>query len=351
MNVIDKPRQQFSLQFEFSFTAVVFSPDRLILWRADPMTWSRHVRRGATCIDPEATVNAVENANANSADAADRAASELVQGAVTLVSLPHVCIRVNLMVDDPEYSTADIGAVIQQDASLTARLLKIANSSLYGFRARIDTISRAVTVIGQRELRDLVFAVSAVRTFNQIPVDLANMATFWRHSIFTGIVAKLLAQQCRVLHTERLFIAGLLHDLGQLLIFHKLPEQAQKALRRAAAMDEPSYLSERQVLGFDHAAVGGALAALWEMPAALQAAIRFHHDPPGAPESLEAALVHLADAIAHIAEAPDQRDALLGRIHLHAWGITGLTPEVIDPVITQAHPLLFEGLALIMPNE
>lgn len=296
-------------------------------------------------------MNAVDSTIFTSIEVANRAASDLVQGAVTLVSLPHVCIRINLMVDDPEYSAADIGAVVQQDASLTARLLKIANSSLYGYRARIDTISRAVTVIGQRELRDLVFAVSAVRTFNQIPVDLANMATFWRHSIFTGIVAKLLAQQCRVLHTERLFIAGLLHDLGQLLIFHKRPEDAQKALRRAVAMEEPSYLSERSVIGFDHAAVGGALAALWEMPEALQSAIRFHHDPQSAPGSLEAAVVHLADSVAHIAEAPDQREMLLGRIQEHAWKMTGLTPDAIDPVITLAHPLLFEGLALIMPNE
>ena len=283
--------------------------------------------------------------------AADVAASALVQGSIKLVSLPHVCIRVNLMVDDPDHTAAEIGAVIQQDASLTARLLKIANSPLYGFRSRVDTISRAVTVIGQRELRDLVFAVSAVRTFAQIPVDLANMASFWRHSIFTGIVAKLIAQECGVLHTERLFVAGLLHDLGKLLIFSKMPEQAQKALRRSVAMDEPEYLAERTLIGFDHAAVGGALAKLWELPPALSGAIRFHHEPDAAPECLEAALVHLANAIAHIAEAPDQREALFARTSQHAWQMSRLDADMIEPVIAKAHPLLFEGLALIMPNE
>ena len=281
----------------------------------------------------------------------DEAAIALVQHNVKLVSLPHVCIRVNLMVDDPEHTAADIGAVIQQDASLTARLLKIANSPLYGFRSRVDTISRAVIVIGQRELRDLVFAVSAVRTFAQIPVDLANMASFWRHSMFTGIVAKLLAQECGVLHTERLFVAGLLHDLGALLIFHKMPELAQKALRRGIAMDEPVHLAERTLMGLDHAAVGGALALLWELPPALHGAIRFHHEPEAAHDGLEAALVHLANVISHIAEAPDQRDTLLARSSQQAWQLTGINIDVIDAVITQAHPLLFEGLALIMPNE
>ena len=104
--------------------------------------------------------------------------SDLVKGMIKLVSLPHVCIRVNLMVDDPSFSSKDIGEVISQDASLTVRLLKVANSAFYGFQSKIETVSRAVTVIGSHELRDLVLAVSAVRTFSNIPIDLANMASF-----------------------------------------------------------------------------------------------------------------------------------------------------------------------------
>jgi HD-like signal output (HDOD) protein len=254
------------------------------------------------------------------------------------------------MVDDPDCTAQEVGAVISQDASLSARLLKIANSPLYGFRAKIDTISRAVTVIGRKELRDLVLAVSAVKTFSNIPVDLANMASFWRHSMFTGIVAKLLAKRCSVLHTERLFVAGLLHDLGQLLIYHKLPEQAQRILRRSEALDEALYLSERQLIQFDHAMVGGALATLWELPEVLNVAIRFHHDPEQAPQSLEAALVHLADSVSRIAEFPDRKSVLLARTSRHAWEMTGLEEDVIDTVIQEAHPLLFEGLAMIMPN-
>lgn len=283
-------------------------------------------------------------------EAGEAAADALVQGNVKLVSLPHVCIRVNLMVDDPDLSAQDVGAVIQQDASLSAQLLRIANSPLYGFRARIDTISRAVTVIGRNELRDLILAVSAVKTFSNIPVSLANMASFWRHSMFTGIVAKLLAKHCNVLHRERLFVAGLLHDIGQLLIFHKLPEQAQRILRRSESIDEPLYLSERQLIPFDHAMVGGALATLWQLPTVLNDAIRYHHEPQGAPLCLEASLVHLADLISRIAEFPDRKSHLIGRSSAHAWEATGISADIIDATIQEAHPLLFEGLAMIMPN-
>ena len=106
--------------------------------------------------------------------------SELVQDVNKLVSLPEVCTRIHQMLEDPRYTSKDIGHVLSQDVDLTARLLKIVNSSFYGFPARIDTINRAITVVGNSELLVLVLATSAVMTFKNIPADLMNMATFWR---------------------------------------------------------------------------------------------------------------------------------------------------------------------------
>jgi len=277
---------------------------------------------------------------------------ELVKGMIKLVSLPHVCIRVNLMVDDPSFSNNDIGDIISQDASLTARLLKVANSAFYGFQSKIETVSRAVTVIGSHELRDLVLAVSAVRAFTNIPIDLANMASFWRHSMFCGIVARLIAEKCHVLHTERLFVSGLLHDLGQLIVFHKLPELSRKILRRVDLTDEEFHTVEEQFLGFNHGDVGAELMKLWQMPPALRNAIKFHHCPGLADEDdLEASIVHLANAITHIAELEQLRDISIQRIDPYAWSRTKLSEEIIDEIIDEAHPLLFDGLALIMPND
>lgn len=278
---------------------------------------------------------------------------QLVKGIVKLVSLPHVCIRVNLMVDDPKYSATEIGEVISQDAGLTARLLRVANSSFYGFQAKISTISRAVTVIGFRELRDLVVAVSAVRTFSSIPVDLENMAAFWRHSIFTGIVARLLSRKCNILHHERLFVAGVLHDLGQLVIYHKVPELANRSLRRMKLTGEESDVAEREVMGFDHAEVGAELVKAWNMPISLEETIRYHHNPELAETNpVDTAIIHIADIISEMAELSEpERPAHYQRIHPRAWELTGLNEEIIESVIYDAHPLLFEGLALIMPGE
>ena len=277
---------------------------------------------------------------------------EMVKGMVKLVSLPHVCIRVNLMVDDPSFTSRDIGDVISQDASLTVRLLKIANSAFYGFPGKIETVSRAVTIIGSHELRDLVLAVSAVRTFSNIPIDLANMASFWRHSMFCGIVARIIAKKCDILHTERLFISGLLHDIGQLIIYHKMPELSRKILRRIDLTDESSHLVEESFLGFNHGAVGAELMNLWNLPSSLTNSIRHHHSPGQAEEDeLEASIIHIANAITHIAELEHLRETEVDRVDPFAWKRTNLDPGIIDEVIEEAHPQLFDGLALIMPND
>jgi len=141
-------------------------------------------------------------------------ATDIVKDINRLVSLPEVCHRLHELLEDPRKNSTDIARLIAQDADLTARLLKIANSSLYGYGGRINSLERAISLIGTSELLVLVLATSSVMTFPKIPGEFFNMASFWRHSVYSGVVARLLAQRCHVLHPERLFIAGLLHDIG-----------------------------------------------------------------------------------------------------------------------------------------
>ena len=122
---------------------------------------------------------------------------KLIKEIKQLVSLPSVCIKVNHMVDDEKCSAADIGKVISNDVSLSARLLKIANSAFYAFPSKIETISRAVPIIGGDELRALVLATATIETFDNIPIDVASMESFWRHSLQTAIVSRLIAKKCK----------------------------------------------------------------------------------------------------------------------------------------------------------
>lgn len=228
---------------------------------------------------------------------------ELVAKNVKLVSLPEICIQVQEMADSPIATAESIGEVLSTDTAMSTRLLKLVNSAFYGMPSRIDSVTRAVNLIGMRELKNLTFAASAAEVFSDIPPDLVDMAGFWQHSTYTGLLARQLAQHCNVLHTERLFTAGLLHDVGRLLLYMKLPEQATKSEQMYQQSERSLCDIENELLGFDHTEVGYALLSQWNLPPNLCAAVRYHHSPQDAHDAhLESAILHIADVVAHCAQ-------------------------------------------------
>jgi putative nucleotidyltransferase with HDIG domain len=228
---------------------------------------------------------------------------DLVTRNVRLVSLPEVCIQVQALADSPLTTASDIGEVVGKDTALTSRLLKLVNSAYFSLPRKIDTVTRAVNMIGMRELRSLTLAASAAEMFNRIPSNLIDMAAFWQHSVFCGLLARNLAQRCNVLHSERLFTAGLLHDVGRLLMLMKLPDEISRAESMRLQSKKDICVLERDLIGFDHAEVGEALLKHWNMPENLCASVRYHHDPEQANDAcLEAALIHIADQVTHSAQ-------------------------------------------------
>jgi HD-like signal output (HDOD) protein len=229
----------------------------------------------------------------------------LVAGIKELVTLPEVALRIARMVDDPSSSSTDIGREIGRDAALTARLLRIANSPAYGHHGKIATISRAITVLGVRQVRDLTVGLTAIRTFDGIGNELVTMASFWRHSFLCAVAAGQIAARRDRGRDDSPFVAGLLHDIGQLVLFSRAPVPARQALLMSvdSADDLGLFQCEREVMGFDHGAVGLALAQTWGMPRSLQECIEFHHEPERAQEyPLEVATIHIANSVAVLAE-------------------------------------------------
>lgn len=229
-------------------------------------------------------------------------AESLLKNVSGLVSLPEVAIRVNSMVDDPECSADEVAKVIETDPALSARMLGIANSAMYGYSKEINTVGRAVTVLGTRQIRDLILTTAAAKAFENIPTDLISIDDFWHHSIYCGLLAKQIASMSKTPHAETMFMAGLLHDIGHLIMFNQIPEQIHEILMGTLQPgEEQLYQIERRVLGFDHSEVGGALAKMWTLPPVLQEVIEFHHEPEKAKEfPQEVFLVHIANRIASL---------------------------------------------------
>jgi HD-like signal output (HDOD) protein len=212
-----------------------------------------------------------------------------------LVSLPEIFYQIEAVINNPRSSAFQIAEVISKDPSLSAKLLRIVNSAFYGFPKQVDTISRAVAMVGSDQLHLLTLGTSVIALFRDIPSTLMNMGWFWKHSLACGITARLIGSYKNFLNIEQLFISGLLHDLGKLIIFKNHPREAAAALNQAGRSESFHYLMEQTLLGFDHLQVGLALAEKWKLPLSLQQAIGGHHDPLRYPPSVDSAVVHMAD--------------------------------------------------------
>ena len=231
---------------------------------------------------------------------ATRIAQTLVDDLSPMVSPPEVCLKINELLGDERASLDDFAAVVIRDPALTARLLRLVNSSFYGLRSRVDTVSRAVALLGMRELQKLVCAVSAIEKFSRLSSAVTNMNAFWRHGVYTGLMAQALAKRLGVLHPERLFVAGVMHDLGTLLINHRYPEIAEETIRAARGDEQQLQRFEAEELGFDHAQLGSLMLENWRLPATIVDAIACHHEPGRAAQNaLDAAILNVADVIAN----------------------------------------------------
>jgi len=277
---------------------------------------------------------------------------ELVSRTADLVSLPDIFIRLKAVVDDPESSMADVAKVVASDPALTARLLKIANSPYFGFPSQITTVARATSLLGTQQIHDLVLATTVTAAFSGIPSELISMQDFWSNSIRCGLLCRRLAQECNVLDSERLFVEGLLHDVGHLIMYQGLPEASAAALLESQRQHRPLFLVERELIGFDYAQVGSALMRSWHFPPGLIESVHYQNEPARAEAfPLEVAIMHIAVQLKQHEVAGATLAEGLPRIDAAAWQVTGLADEVIEPVCAAAAEQLAITIDMLFPDK
>jgi HD-like signal output (HDOD) protein len=261
-------------------------------------------------------------------------ARELLESYVEISSLPMIYHRIIEAVEDPRTSMADLGKIIRDDPGLTVRLLRLVNSAFYGFPSKIDTITQALVIIGTRQLCDLALGTSVVTLFEGIPEDLVSMQSFWRHSIACGIAAKTLATYRCETNVERFFVAGMIHDIGRLVIYRKIGEQARRMLLRCRSSGELLFLAEQEAMGFDHSTLGKMLLQSWNLPASIVEAVAYHHQPSEARYyPIEASLVHVADLIANAMGSGSSGEHFVPPLNEKAWDILGLSTSILPSTV------------------
>jgi len=260
----------------------------------------------------------------------------LKKSKIVLPEIPSVVFELNEVIANPMSSAEHIARVVNRSPSLTALLLKIVNSSFYGFPSKIDKVSHAVTLIGTREISGLALGISILSIFKDIPKEMIDMYSFLKHSLACGIIARILAAQKNFGQTEQLFVSGLLHDLGRLILYLYFTEESRDILSRARNNDKLLYEEETDYLGCDHAQVGKQLMDQWKLPLILENNVLYHHNPSEAQQPIPATIVHLADIIVNSLGIGSSGEKFVPPLDTAAWENLDLPPSSFDTVIGQA---------------
>ena len=274
---------------------------------------------------------------------------DLITGSTRTSSLPEIFIMINEVVNDPTSSFSDIAQVVNLDTALSARLLKIVNSSFYSFPSNIETVTHAITVIGTEQLHNLALATTIISNFKGIPDKMLNMNLFWRHSMGVAIIARNLAIHCRETNPERFYLAGILHDIGRLIILENLPDEASEIITRQNKTGGIVWEIERDVLGFDHGEVGAALSRNWGLPLSLEEIIGNHHSPGRSKRyPLETTIIHLADIIAKAMELGSSGDIHVPPLDEKSWEQLKLPTGVFSAIWNQTENQFNETVDIIL---
>ena len=255
---------------------------------------------------------------------------------ITLPEIPSIVFELNEVIANPLSSAEDIAQVVHRSPSLTALLLKIVNSPFYGFPSKIDKISLAVTLIGTREISGLALGISIISLFNNIPKEILSMHSFLRHSLACGIISRILAAHKSIPQTEQMFVSGLLHDLGRLILYSYFPEESHNILSRARLSERLLYQQETEDLGCNHTHLVKQLLQQWKLPMVLENNVFFHHNPSEAQQPIPATLVHLADIITNSLGVGTSGERYVPPLDNAAWENLGLSPTCFDVVVKQA---------------
>ncbi len=253
-----------------------------------------------------------------------------------LPTLPIIYKRVRDLLDDPQTSASDVGKVITQDQVLTTKLLKLVNSSFYGFMQEVTTVSRAIAIIGFRALKAMVLATSILRSFSLEGNDGFQGEGFWEHSIGCALGSKIIGKHLRHSETDELFVAGLIHDIGKLVEYISFGPEFKEVIK--VVEEEGVFIqeAERRVLGSDHTRIGSLLVERWKLPPELAEPVAYHHTPGEAKNfPQEVGVVHLADILIKALGLGWAGDEKVPPLELEVWDGLGLKKAAIDPIMAE----------------
>jgi putative nucleotidyltransferase with HDIG domain len=220
-----------------------------------------------------------------------------LEGIPDIPTLPNIVFKVNKMLEDSEVSIKKLSAMLEKDQAMVTKILKLVNSSFYGFRSRINNISHAVIILGFNTVRNALVSVSIIKAFSrEKPGARFDITDFWKHSIAVAVTSRYLSEQGKLDSPDDCFVAGLLHDIGKVILAQHFTELFDRVWESVKGDGKSFFEAERKLLPVNHAQIGGYLTKTWQFPDALIDSIAYHHAIRKSVSGLNQLLiVHTAD--------------------------------------------------------
>ncbi len=245
--------------------------------------------------------------------------------------------RIMSILDSPDSSTSDLTEAIRLDQSLTAKVLRMVNSVFFGFPRRIDTLDQAVTILGFRQIQEIVLVTTLFEKLeHRFGKQLLDTRKWWRHAIGCGLAAALVAKSLRLPDERGVFLAGLLHDVGKVILCAGFYEEYGRVLEISRQENLTASQAEDRVFGVNHTCFGRWLEEQWNLPPNLTAAVTHHHHPTDCRDHyLLVCLVHLGDIIAHSMELESPDETVMPAVDPQAWVALNMSKELLAVVVAE----------------
>lgn len=272
---------------------------------------------------------------------------ETAARASELFVLPDSVIRMKSCMDDAAASIDDIAEIIAFDPALASKILKIANSALYRFPNKVDTISKALQIIGTRAAYDLALAYGVSHAFGDVEGKVIDLDKFWEQSVSCGLLAKYFADEHNLKEPERLFVAGLLHNIGELVVVSLMPEKAT----RCQAFNERVSPAELQLatLGFTYTALSAKLIKMWGIPASIYAPIENIHEDETPATCIEEQILQLSYVLALDNVNPDIYPSY-NNLKPHQHSVLSLEHEDLEDALDITNLQCISVISLFNPS-
>lgn len=285
------------------------------------------------------------------------AADDVIKCVRDLPSLPAVVAELLATMEQEDIDTHVLATKIALDQALTAKTLRLANSSFYGLQSKVTTIQQAISVLGFHSIRTLVTACSVTASFTPSKDVEFDFQAFWRHAIGSAVCARVLAPRCGI-NPDTAFTAGLLHDLGTLVLCTRFPADYRRVAAYRREHDCVTSAAQMAVFGIDHAAVGSALTAHWKFPQQIQAAVAGHHlageaaaqaTGRGRAAPTLTTVIYMANILAHALDMSGQEDDQVPPVSLEVWQALDLDDGAWDSAFAEAEQLFHDMCQTLTP--